>query len=42
MSDLYSDDEIDIFTNMVGAWVAGGQSLDSVRSFFERREHRKS
>jgi len=33
MSDHYTDDEIDTFANMVGAWVAGGQSLDSVRSF---------
>jgi hypothetical protein len=33
MSDLYANDEIDTFANMVGAWVAGGQSLESVRSF---------
>ncbi|MEN8603084.1 Z1 domain-containing protein [Microbacterium rhizosphaerae] len=33
MTDAYPDDRIDNFADMVGAWVAGGQSLDSVRSY---------
>jgi len=33
MSASYSDSDIETYADMVGGWVAGGQSLDSVRSF---------
>ncbi|MDZ8275711.1 Z1 domain-containing protein [Microbacterium aquimaris] len=33
MTDTYPGDQIDTFADMVSGWVAGGQSLDTVRSF---------